>query len=193
MAPSRVSRLSLSLLACAAAAPSAASAAVIPKGPDAGVFSLSCEGADLFPNATNRTTARLATACLINEVRRVAGLHRLETVRELRRIAAAHSRDMVLRRYFAHTEPPRRTLAARLRSIDWSGAAGENIAWGTTYYATPRAIVWAWMRSPGHRANILFPGYRSVGVALSLGVPKGGSLPGSTYTADFGAGAGAGG
>ena len=44
---------------------------------------------------------------------------------------------------------------------------GENIAWGTLYLATPRAIVAAWMASPGHRANILDARYRETGIGVS--------------------------
>lgn len=39
--------------------------------------------------------------------------------------------------------------------------AGENVAMG---YVKPAAVHRAWMRSKGHRANILRPGYRLVGV-----------------------------
>lgn len=40
---------------------------------------------------------------------------------------------------------------------------GENVAAG---YPTGRAAVNAWMDSPGHRANILRPGYRLLGMAV---------------------------
>lgn len=40
---------------------------------------------------------------------------------------------------------------------------GENVAAG---YATGRAAVKAWMKSPGHRANLLNPGYRVLGLAV---------------------------
>ncbi len=43
------------------------------------------------------------------------------------------------------------------------GSVGENVAAG---YPTGRAAVKAWMRSPGHRANILRPGYRLLGLAV---------------------------
>lgn len=39
--------------------------------------------------------------------------------------------------------------------------AGENLARGAL---TPRQVVNAWMRSPGHRANVLKRGYRRIGV-----------------------------
>ena len=40
--------------------------------------------------------------------------------------------------------------------------AGENIAYG---YETPRALVSAWMHSPGHRANILSAHFHRIGVS----------------------------
>ena len=150
------------------------------------VFSTDCPGADLAPDRTTRTEARLATLCLLNKVRRAAGLRPLASARVLRRIAAEHSRDMVIRRYFSHTGPTDKTLATRLATIDWRGCAGENIGYGTAYYATPRSMMWAWMRSAGHRENILEPSYRWIGVAISLGTPTGAEQFAATYTTDFG-------
>ena len=43
-----------------------------------------------------------------------------------------------------------------------TSAAGENIAFG---FETPRALVSAWMHSPGHRANILNRDFRRIGVS----------------------------
>jgi uncharacterized protein YkwD len=40
--------------------------------------------------------------------------------------------------------------------------AGENIAYG---YETPRKLVYAWMHSAGHRANILNPAFHRIGIA----------------------------
>lgn len=190
------------LLGCVMAAAlitpiSSAHAAIVPVVPEPvsraaeaaafkAVFSMDCPGADLAPDATTRTEARLATLCLLNQVREAAGLHPLASARVLRRIAAEHSRDMVIRGYFSHTGPVDKTLAARLATIDWRGCAGENIGFGTAYYATPRSMMWAWMRSPGHRENILEPSYRWIGVAISLGAPNGTKQFAATYTTDFG-------
>lgn len=46
----------------------------------------------------------------------------------------------------------------------------------------------AWMRSPGHRANILSRTFREVGVGIAIGAPTtaGGVLDAGTYTTDFG-------
>ena len=43
---------------------------------------------------------------------------------------------------------------------------GENVAYG---YPTGRAVVRGWMRSPGHRANILRPQFRLLGLAARKG------------------------
>jgi uncharacterized protein YkwD len=43
-----------------------------------------------------------------------------------------------------------------------TSTAGENIASG---FSTPRALVSAWMHSPGHRANILNPHFHRIGVS----------------------------
>ena len=155
-------------------------------GPDAGVLSTKCRNADVLPTRTNGTKVRTATLCLLNKVRAIAGLRTLKSRRVLRRIAAAHSRDMVVRRYFDHTEPPSRTLLARLNSIHWAGSAGENIGYGSAYYATARSMMWAWMHSTSHRDNILDPAYRWVGVAVSIGAPTGDDRFAATYTTDFG-------
>ncbi|MFN8196167.1 MAG: CAP domain-containing protein [Nocardioidaceae bacterium] len=41
---------------------------------------------------------------------------------------------------------------------------GENIAYG---YATPAAVVRAWMHSPGHRKNLLNRRYKRIGLGLA--------------------------
>ncbi len=61
---------------------------------------------------------------------------------------------------------------------------GENLAWGVRSAATARHVVRGWMTSPGHRANLLRPGWQRIG----LGVLKGNFLgyAGATvFTADF--------
>ncbi len=66
-----------------------------------------------------------------------------------------------------------------------TGAApSENIAWGSGRLETPRAIVRAWMRSRGHRANILGR-FDEIGIGISNGTPRRG-LDGATYATSFG-------
>ena len=66
----------------------------------------------------------------------------------------------------------------RLRAEGYQfSTAGENIAMGQP---TPEAVVQAWMKSPGHRANIQKTGFREVGFGVA-------SADGREYwCADFG-------
>jgi uncharacterized protein YkwD len=50
--------------------------------------------------------------------------------------------------------------------------AGENIAWGSGSLGAPRSIFQAWMRSQGHRENILGP-YEEIGIGLQTGSLEG--------------------
>ena len=42
------------------------------------------------------------------------------------------------------------------------------------------------MHSSGHRANILNPDFREVGIGFNTGTPDGSGQPGAIYTTDFG-------
>ncbi len=53
-------------------------------------------------------------------------------------------------------------------------ALGENIAWGTGRLGTARSIFAAWIRSRGHRANILGP-FADFGIGLRTGRLEGNS------------------
>ena len=77
-------------------------------------------------------------------------------------VAQAHSRDMFDRHYFSHTSPGGRSTWDRLAAggVAYS-EAGENIAWGQR---TGRAVLTAWLGSPGHRANIQRGSYTLHGV-----------------------------
>ena len=55
---------------------------------------------------------------------------------------------------------------ATSRSQCWQ--AGENLAWGSGEDGTVRSIFRAWMRSPGHRQNILGE-FDQIGVSLQVG------------------------
>lgn len=83
-------------------------------------------------------------------------------------VAEAHSRDMMERGFFSHTNPDGEDPFDRLSAagISWSGGAGENIAYGTSDGTT---VLGLWLNSPGHRANIENCGYTHHGVGLVSG------------------------
>lgn len=171
------------MLAIAAmAVPTAASAA-----------GTTCADANLTPTATNLVAVRNATLCLINAQRTHRGLKALITNTQLRRVAQSYSRTMVSDRFFSHVSPGGSTLSSRVRlgTAYLAGARsfglGEDIAFGTGNLCTPSKTVRMWMRSTLHRANILNPRYRHVGVGVAFGDPTGPDDGASaTYTADFG-------
>ena len=75
--------------------------------------------------------------------------------------------------YFAHTSPTGSTMTDRILKTGYvsgySWVAGETLAWGWGTRAGARATVRAWLHSPEHRAILLSPKYRTIGVARSCG------------------------
>jgi uncharacterized protein YkwD len=116
----------------------------------------------------------------MNHVRVTHGLAPLHLSAKLRAAARGHSADMMRRGYFGHG-----SMARRMNGYDvHAPVVGENLAWGTGPYGTPKVIVHEWLVSPEHRANLLRPGFRSVGVGAAVGTFVGRS--GATVvTADF--------
>ena len=116
--------------------------------------------------------------CLDNAERRQPGLSGLGVDRRLARAAGSHAADMVARRYFAHTSPSGTTPAMRARISGYvprrrRWTVGEALAYGSGRLAGPRTIVSAWMRSPGHRAVVLYPSVRHIGVGAARRTPQG--------------------
>ncbi|MBO0655260.1 CAP domain-containing protein [Streptomyces triculaminicus] len=125
---------------------------------------------------TRSSTAHLVLA-LVNAERAKAGCRPLRASSQLNRLAQSFSDDMARRGFFDHTDPDGRTPWDRAARRGIKNLGGENIARG---HPDARTVMDAWMRSSGHRANILNCDYRSLGV----GVHHGGSGP--YWTQDFG-------
>ncbi len=150
-----------------------------------------CPDANDIPTRTTVDEAQDAVLCLVNRERERRGRRPLADTRALRSAAAGHSRDMVARHYFAHDSPGGRDVMDRVMAAHWASRRsvrrlGENIAWGSGAYATPRRIVALWMGSPGHRANILDGRFREAGAGVAAGTPQRTRRRGATYTMDFG-------
>ncbi|MEA2472607.1 MAG: hypothetical protein QOE06_522 [Thermoleophilaceae bacterium] len=130
-----------------------------------------------------------ATLCLLNAERHARGLPALRPNRALRRAALRQSADMVRRRFFEHVNPDgldshARIVAAGYRLRAGGFATGENLATGASGADSPAVIVRGWMHSPGHRHNILRPGFEEVGIGIVPRYEEGGA--GATYTTTFG-------
>jgi uncharacterized protein YkwD len=76
-------------------------------------------------------------------------------------------------------------MGARLAAHGVRGPLyGENLAWGVGRSAAARTILRSWMASPGHRANLLRPGWRRIGVGALTGTFLG-RRGATVVTADF--------
>ena len=89
----------------------------------------------------------------INAERAAENLIALRLSDPLNRAAQGHACDMVRRNYFSHRSPKHGTMSARIKAAGYVACrATENIAQGQP---TRDRVVAAWMRSSGHRRNIL--------------------------------------
>ena len=148
---------------------------------------LACAGAGVTAGEASQETVSEAVRCLVNAQRSARRLARVEHAAALRRAAATHARDMVRRSFFAHVSPTGSTLAERARRAGYPGSTlGENIGWGTGSLGTPDAIVEAFKKSPPHLSNILHPGFRELGVGVTLCSPADRSAPGAVYVLNLG-------
>jgi uncharacterized protein YkwD len=154
-----------------------------------------CAAARVEMSVATVDDAADATLCLLNAERSRYGLKPLRLEARLGRAARDHSQDMVKKGYFQHESPDGRTpfqrmLATRYVPKGATWTLGENIGWGTQDLAEPAELVKAWMKSPGHRANILNGSFREIGIGIAIGLPmRPGAMngqPGATYTTDFG-------
>jgi uncharacterized protein YkwD len=151
----------------------------------------SCTAPELDPVGGSLPAVLASTLCLLNAERVDRGLARLSENGRLATAARRYAGDLVAGGYFSHTGRDGSDVGTRLRRVgyipaDRAWAVGENLAWGTGPLATPAAIVRAWMNSPGHRANVLDPRYREIGLGVVTGNPAGADGVGATYAAEFG-------
>jgi uncharacterized protein YkwD len=132
---------------------------------------------------------------LLNQERAANGLPALRRNEQLDGAAQGHSAAMRDATgggevYMSHSGPDGSSLADRVSRTGYSYyTLGENIAAGQR---SPQAVVSAWLNSSGHRANILNPAFRDIGIGLAVGPgtwPGGFSDPNIIWwTTDFGAG-----
>ncbi|BCJ48190.1 hypothetical protein GCM10010168_25500 [Actinoplanes ianthinogenes] len=115
---------------------------------------------------------------LTNVQRTAHGCAALTENAQLTVAARGHSAWMGQTGQFSHTGRSGSDFVVRSKAAGYARPSAENIAWG---YRSADEVVGAWMRSPGHRANILNCKSKTVGVGAvysANGAPY--------YTQDFG-------
>jgi uncharacterized protein YkwD len=105
---------------------------------------------------------------IVNDERRKRGLGPLRHDDRLRRAARAHSDDTAARGYFAHIAPDGRSPGQWMQELGYAAPAGENIARGQP---DPPQVMMTWMNSPPHRASLIHPAVRGIGVDVRSGQP----------------------
>jgi uncharacterized protein YkwD len=155
-----------------------------------------CNDSGITPRDGNQDQLSAAVLCLVNAERAALGLPGLNESPQLDEAAIGMAQRMVTEHFFSHNTPDGKNVVERIEptgyipnSSDW--VVGENLAWGSGALSTPQAIVNGWMNSPGHKANILAPDYKDIGLAAAMGAPSTSVTGGTVYVNDFGATSGA--
>lgn len=124
------------------------------------------------------TTLQTQVVSLSNKERVKAGCKGLRVNADLLWAARGHSKYMATTGRFSHTGARKSTFITRARAAGYTAARSENIAWG---YRSAADVVKAWMKSPGHRRNLLDCGAKTFAVGVIY------SANGTPYfTQDFG-------
>jgi uncharacterized protein YkwD len=121
-------------------------------------------------SSTSDPSDEQAMVTWLNHERTSRGLKALSLNTKARAVAEAHSKDMFARGYFSHITPSGKNPFDRMSAAGIRfGAAGENLALAPTLVLAENGL----MNSPPHRANILDPDYRTVGIGIMDGGPYG--------------------
>jgi uncharacterized protein YkwD len=129
----------------------------------------------------------------LNAIRSDHGLVPLKLNRRLDDAAAQHSREMTAKGYFKHESFDGSAFWKRVQRYYGQGdhpywSVGENLLWSSPDVDPKRALE-LWMASPEHRANILTPRWREIGIsALHVQAAPGAfdGLDVTVITTDFG-------
>ena len=122
--------------------------------------------------------------CLVNRARASRGLEALGAPPSLAGAADRKSGDILRCDEFSH-EACGREFTYWIERSGYGGCSwGENIAYGSGGYATPRKIFGLWMHSAGHRQNILGQ-YTDIGIGLRVG-ELAGDRGAHVWTQEFG-------
>lgn len=135
-----------------------------------GVFAAPSPVAAWDPNAFSGSSESELLR-LTNQARASAGLRSLKVDGTLSSIARWRSKDMIKRDYFSHSIPGSGSVFDVLQSRGYCfRVAGENIGWNSfPDSSATRAVHAQFMRSAGHRANILGKAWDVIGIGAYQG------------------------
>ncbi len=121
-----------------------------------------------FPTQTAQTAQiEVAIRQQINQVRQKNGLQPLQNNEKLAQVARKYSQQMAEKNFFSHTGIDGSTLQDRVNAGNipyWM--VGENLFRSKNIPQPVSAAVEGWLKSPGHRANILRSVFTETGVGV---------------------------
>lgn len=164
--------LALAVPACIACLAGAGSASA---GPYSGLLApAGACGAAADQLSLQPAVAEAAMLCLTNWARAQSGLQPLTASTTLDAAGDAKVAADITCGEFTHTPcgHPFTDVFATYVAGATGYALGENIAWGTGDFGTPRGTMDGWLNSDGHRANILDARFTDLGI---------GYLPNQTF------------
>jgi uncharacterized protein YkwD len=144
-------------------------------------------------HTTSLTSLQSGVLDQLNLIRAQHGLTALKLSTALSASAAQHSREMGADGYFEHNSNDGTAFWKRIEHWYASSSygywsVGENLLWSSPDVDAKGALQ-LWMNSPEHRANILAPRWREIGIS-AVHVDAGGGtyqgLPVTIITTDFG-------
>jgi len=129
----------------------------------------------------------------INSFRHAHHLSSLRISVALTQAADQHSHEMAAKGYFSHNSANGAAFWQRIERYygahDWSyWSVGENLLWASPDVSAARALR-MWENSPEHRANLLTPGWRQIGISAVHVASAPGTYQGlgvTIVTTDFG-------
>ena len=137
-------------------------------------------------NARPRLAANVLTG--LNRVRSAHGLRTLGANADLAAAAREHSVEMLSVGYFGHDSADGSPFWARVGRRYGNQRMGENLLWSIPDISPGRAVA-EWLRSPEHRAVILDPLWREIGIGAAHSQSAAGVFEGqavTVITTDFG-------
>ena len=143
--------------------------------------------------ADNADDYDAAVITATNAIRRSHGLDPLRTSQGLTAAADQHSHSMAKAGYFAHESADGSAFWKRIQTFYGSSrwqvwSVGENLLWSSPDVDAGGALK-LWLASPEHRANLLSPKWREIGVSAVHAARAPGTFGGrevTIVTTDFG-------
>jgi len=127
--------------------------------------------------------AEIALVRTINTERARRGLRVLRPSRALSRTADRHTADILRSGTLDHSSRDGTVFSSRLRAVASWSRLGEVLAWAPMRRTGPKSVVRMWLKSPGHRVQLLNPSYRRIGVGRRRGWMHG--TRGVAFTVDL--------